>query len=281
MTGWLNGLIAIGLLLSIFYSGLDTGVSFGTLLEPKNVRAVQRFIAGLWPMETSPPFLWQILKLLWETVEISLVSTALAIVFALPLSVVAIRPQGEEFDVRRLGKLQWSLRWLVYYFVRALLGLLRGIPELMWALIFVVAVGLGPFPGILALAAHSTGILGKLYGEMFEAVDLRLVETARVSGCNQFQEFLFVRFPMSLSIFLSYTLFRWECNLRSATVLGFVGAGGIGTQLIISMKLFMYHEVSTLIFAILLLVIAIELLGQFLRVRVLRSDTGKGIREGR
>jgi phosphonate transport system permease protein len=232
----------------------------------------------MWPMEMSLPFLMRILELLLETVEISLVSTAIAIVFALPLSVVAIRPQGEEFDLRRLGKLQWALRWLVYYFVRGLLSLLRGIPELMWALIFVVAVGLGPFPGILALAAHSTGILGKLYSEMFEAVDYRLVETARVSGCSLFQEFLFVRLPMSLSVFLSYTLFRWECNLRSATVLGFVGAGGIGTQLIISMKLFMYQEVSSLIIAILLLVMAIEVFGQFLRVRAL-SAAGRSIRE--
>lgn len=279
MTGWLNTLIAFGLLLAIFFSGLDTGVSLGVLLEPKNIRAVQRFISGLWPLEVSPVFLWQVIKLLLETVEISLVSTALAILLALPLSLLAIRPQGEEFDLQRLGRVQWTMRWSVYYIVRGLLSLLRGIPELMWALIFVVAVGLGPFPGILALAAHSTGILGKLYGEMFEAVDYRLIETARVSGCSQFQEFLFVRFPMSLPVFLSYTLFRWECNLRAATVLGFVGAGGIGTQLIISMKLFMYREVSTLIIAILLLVVAIELLGQFLRGRVLGGNPGKALGE--
>lgn len=278
MTSWLNWLIASGILLSIIYSGIDTGTSFSALLEPRNLRAVQKFVTGLWPMETSPQFLLQVSKLLVETVEISLVSTALAILLALPMSVLAIRPQGEEFAVNRLGRIQWTLRWGLYYCVRGLLGLLRGIPELMWALIFVVAVGLGPFPGILALAAHSTGILGKLYGEMFEAVDSRLIETARVSGCDLFQEFLFVRFPMSLSIFLSYTLFRWECNLRSATVLGFVGAGGIGTQLIISMKLFMYHEVSTLILAILLLVITIELFGQYLRIRILEGNT-KGCRD--
>lgn len=279
MTGWLNWLIASGILLSIIYSGIDTGVSFGALLEPSNLRAVQKFVTGLWPMETSPQFLLHVSKLLVETVEISLVSTALAILFALPMSVLAIRPQGEEFAVTRLGRIHWTWRWGLYYGVRGLLGFLRGIPELMWALIFVVAVGLGPFPGILALAAHSTGILGKLYSEMFEAVDARLIETARVSGCDLFQEFLFVRFPMSLSIFLSYTLFRWECNLRSATVLGFVGAGGIGTQLIISMKLFMYHEVSTLILAILLLVITIELFGQYLRVRILEGSDGKGCRD--
>lgn len=278
MTGWLNWLIASCILLSIIYSGIDTGVSFGALLEPRNLRAVQKFVTGLWPMETSPQFLLQVSKLLVETVEISLVSTALAILLALPMSVLAIRPQGEEFAVTRLGRIPWTLRWVLYYCVRGLLGFLRGIPELMWALIFVVAVGLGPFPGILALAAHSTGILGKLYSEMFEAVDARLIETARVSGCDLFQEFLFVRFPMSLSIFLSYTLFRWECNLRSATVLGFVGAGGIGTQLIISMKLFMYHEVSTLILAIFLLVITIELFGQYLRVRILEGNT-KGCRD--
>ncbi|MEG6586354.1 phosphonate ABC transporter, permease protein PhnE [Dendrosporobacter sp. 1207_IL3150] len=279
MNNILNLIITLGVLVSIFYSGIDTGVSLGVLFEPKNIKAVQRFLTGLWPIETDAAFLLQTFKLLIETVEISLVSTAIAIVLALPLSIASIRPQGEEFTLKRLGMSEWTLRWILYYTVRSLLGLLRGIPELMWALIFVVAVGLGPFPGILALAAHSTGILGKLYSEMFEAVDSRLIETVRSSGSSQFQEFIFVRFPMSLSIFLSYTLFRWECNLRAATILGFVGAGGIGTQLIISMKLFMYHEVSTLIIAILLLVITLELMGQYVRARILTGNEGSGPRK--
>ncbi|MCM0757307.1 phosphonate ABC transporter, permease protein PhnE [Sporomusa sphaeroides DSM 2875] len=266
---WESYLITLALLLAIIISGIDTHFSPYTFLEPSSLKAMSRFASGLWPPETAPKFLAAIGKLLLETVEISLVATALAIVLALPLSVTAMRPRGEEFSLKVLGLPVWGMRWLVYYLSRSILALFRGIPELMWALLFVVAVGLGPFPGVLALTAHSVGILGKLYAEIFESVDQRLVEMARVTGANELQVLVFVRFPVTLPVFLSYTLFRWECNMRSATVLGFVGAGGIGTQLMISMKLFMYQEVATLVLAIFCLVIAVELVGQYLRTHIL------------
>ncbi|GAB4266695.1 MAG: hypothetical protein Kow00111_18790 [Thermincola ferriacetica] len=140
---------------------------------------------------------------------------------------------------------------------------------MLWALIFVVAVGLGPFPGVLALAAHSTGVLGKLYAEILESVDQRLVETGRATGASELAILLFVKIPASLPVLLSYTLFRWECNMRAATVLGFVGAGGIGTQLTISMQLFAYDEVSTLVLAILGLIFLVDIVGQVIRTRIL------------
>jgi len=227
----------------------------------------------LWPPETNPAFLSSVFKLLIETVEISIVATVLAILFALPLSLLAMRPRGEEYSWRVSGRALWSFRWTIYYLSRGVLAVLRGIPELMWALIFVVAVGLGPFPGVLALTAHGTGILGKLYAEMFESVDQRLVEMARAGGLDEFKIFVMTRIPVTLPVFLSYTLFRWECNMRSATLLGFVGAGGIGTQLMISMKLFVYPEVATLIIAILILVVLVELIGQYLRTRILDQES--------
>jgi phosphonate transport system permease protein len=137
--------------------------------------------------------------------------------------------------------------------------------------VFVVAVGLGPFPGVLALAAHSTGILGKLYAELFESVDQRLVEAGRSTGASDLGVLLFVRLPSMLPVLLSYTLFRWECNMRAATLLGFVGAGGLGSQLTISMKLFRYHEVLTIVLTIMLLVVLVDLTGQFIRTRILDS----------
>src|SRR5690606_37808096 len=109
-----------------------------------------------------------------------------------------------------------------------------------------VMVGLGPFPGVLALAAHSTGILGKLYAEMIETVNQNLVEAGRSTGASDLSVLAFVQVPSVLPMLLSYTLFRWECNMRAATVLGFVGAGGLGTQLVLSMKLSRYNEVLTL-----------------------------------
>lgn len=266
---WLNFLLTLCFLAVIIISGIDTHFAPEAFLDPSNVKAMHRFAGGLWPPEVSSKFIETIAALLWQTVEISLLATVLAIVGALPLSIIAMRPRGEEFSRLILGTPLWGLRWISYYVARAILALLRGIPELMWALLFVVAVGLGPFPGVLALTAHSVGILGKLYAEIFESVDQRLVEMARVSGCNELQVLSFVRIPVTLPVFLSYTLFRWECNMRSATVLGFVGAGGIGTQLMISMKLFMYQEVATLVMAIFMLVVAVELIGQYVRTRIL------------
>jgi phosphonate transport system permease protein len=266
---WHNCMLALTVLVAIVFSSMDTGFSPSSFLEPSNVKAMSRFAGGLWPPETDSKFLIAIAKLLLETVEISLVATALSIVAAFPLALLAMRPRGEETSRSVMGTPFWLVRWCWYYLARGILALLRGIPELMWALLFVVAVGLGPFPGVLALAAHSIGILGKLYAEMWESVDLRLVEMSRVTGASEMQIVAFVRMPDTLPVFLSYTLFRWECNMRSATVLGFVGAGGIGTQLMISMKLFMYQEVATLVIAILALVVIVELVGQYLRTRIL------------
>ena len=266
---WKSSLITFLLLLGVVISGLDTRFSPQAFLEPSTLQAMNRFAGGLWPPEVEQKFLFSIGKLLLETVEISLVATTLAIVLALPLSVAAMKPRGEEFSRKVIGCPTWVMRWMIYYLSRSILALFRGVPELMWALLFVVAVGLGPFPGVLALTAHSIGILGKLYAEIFESVDWRLVEMARVTGASELQILGFVRFPVTLPVFLSYTLFRWECNMRSATVLGFVGAGGIGTQLMISMKLYMYQEVATLVLAIFSLVIVVELIGQYLRTYIL------------
>ncbi len=271
---WLNFILGFVLLVVIVQSGIDTKFSPAAFAEPSNIKAMSRFAAGLWPPETDGKFLTAISKLLIETVKISIVSTALAILLAFPMALAAMRPRGEEYSRTVIGTPLWLLRWFCYHAARAMLALLRGVPELMWALLFVVAVGLGPFPGVLALTAHSIGILGKLYAEIFESVDLRLVEMTRATGASELQTLAYARLPVTLPVFLSYTLFRWECNMRSATVLGFVGAGGIGTQLMISMKLFMYQEVSTLILAIFLLVVAVEMIGQYLRTHIL-GDPGK------
>jgi len=124
-----------------------------------------------------------------------------------------------------------------------------------------------------APAAHSTGILGKLYSELFESVDQRVVEAARATGAGELTVTTLARVPLALPVLLSYTLFRWECNMRAARVLGFVGAGGLGTQLAISMKLFRYNEVLTLIVAILLLVTLVDLVGQIARARALDAPS--------
>jgi len=268
-TNLLNIVIAALFLAFVIYSGRETGFSPSAFADSGNLKAMGRFVAGLWPPETSSGFVKNTGQLVVETFEISLLGTVLAVILALPLAVLGTRPRGEEFSSASRGLLLWAAHFFSYHTARIFLNILRGIPELMWALIFVVAVGLGPFPGVLALAAHSTGVLGKLYSEIFESVDLRLVEMIRSTGAGEVAVLAFVRIPVTLPVFLSYTLFRWECNMRAATVLGFVGAGGIGTQLMISMKLFAYGEVLTLVATIFILVLIVDLAGQFIRANVL------------
>jgi phosphonate transport system permease protein len=211
--------------------------------------------------------------LILETVFISIAGTTLAFVMAVPLALAALRIRGEEASRGALGTPLWLLRWAVFGVARLVLNFARAIPELVWALVFVVAVGLGPFPGVLALAVHSAGILGKLYAELLESVDQRIVEVARVTGAGETAVTLLTRVPLALPVLLSYTLFRWECNMRAATVLGFVGAGGIGTQLSISMKLFRYDEVLTLALAILVLVTLVDVVSSIVRARILDAPS--------
>lgn len=267
--GYGNFFILLLVAILFLWSAKSTHLQFSTFTDSRNLESMGRFISGLWPMDLSSGFLQDIGRLMLETIAISVAGTVLAVILALPVTVGATRVRGEEFSRKSRSTLFWVCRWAVYYFSRFILNLGRGIPELLWALIFVVTVGLGPFPGVMALAVHSMGILGKLYSEILESVDQRLVETGRATGASELMVFVFVKIPASLPVLLSYTLFRWECNMRAAALLGLVGAGGIGTQLTISMQLFAYNEVSTLVVAILLLVILVDLFGQFIRTRLL------------
>jgi len=244
------------------------------LVAPNNGAAVARFIGGLFPPELAPVYLWRVAELMGQTAAISLAGTALAIVAAIPLALAATRRRGEEERRVARGDLSWALRWARYALARAVLNVARAVPEIVWALVFVVMVGLGPFPGVLALAIHSAGILGKLWAETLEGVDQRAVEAIRATGATEGGVTALARFPLALPVLLSYTLFRWECNLRAATVLGVVGAGGIGTELVLSFKLFRYHELLTLILAILLLIALVDLSGQLLRARLLDAAPG-------
>jgi phosphonate transport system permease protein len=275
----LNVLLVVAVTASVIWSGAGTRFSLATPFAPENVKSVARFIRGAFPPDLSPAFLLATLRLVVETVQISIVGTALAVALAAPLAAVAMRRSGEEFSPRVAGRLRWTLRWAAYSVARTVLNALRAVPELVWALLFVVAVGLGPYAGVLALAAHSTGVLGKLYAELFESVDARAVEAGRATGASELAVLVLVRVPMALPVLLSYTLFRWECNMRAATVLGFVGAGGLGTQLVISMKLFQYGEVLTLVLVLVGLVVLVDSVGQLVRARLLEHAGGDAIEE--
>jgi phosphonate transport system permease protein len=160
------------------------------------------------------------------------------------------------------------IRVVPYHVSRFILNVFRSVPDILWALVFVVALGLGPFPGALALAVHSAGVLGKLYSETLEAVPSRPVEALATTGANGFQSFLFGMLPQGMSNFTSLTLYQWECNIRSATILGFVGAGGIGQQILISMNLFDYSKVATLVGATVIVVLVVDRLSAAIRRRI-------------
>ena len=123
--------------------------------------------------------------------------------------------------------------------------------------------------------AFATGVLGKLYSELLESVDQRAVEAVRATGAREITVTMLARLPLALPVLLSYTLFRWECNLRAATVLGLVGAGGIGTELILAFRLFRYHELLTLVVAVLALVALIDVAGQVIRAQLLDAPAAR------
>ena len=191
-----------------------------------------------------------------ETIQIAVWGTLLAVVFSIPLSLLAAR------NTTPLIRLPWfnehwerlGLHLLVFHATRMFLNVLRGINELIFALIFVSAVGLGPFAGVLAIAVHATGMLSKFCGEEIEGVDRGQVEAMQATGASKMQVILFAVIPQAIPAFISYSIFRFDVSIRSATVLGLVGAGGLGFSLIKTLKLFKYHETATCILVIFLLV---------------------------
>jgi phosphonate transport system permease protein len=176
-----------------------------------------------------------------ETVQIAIWGTLLAIILSIPLSF--------------LGARNTSPHIVVFHLTRLLLNALRAINELVFALIFVSAVGLGPFAGVLAVALHATGMLAKFCAEEIEGVDKGQVEAQMATGASRMQVILFGVAPQIVPQFIGYAIYRLDVSIRSATVLGLVGAGGLGFSLIQNMKLFKYHQTATCILVIFLLVL--------------------------
>lgn len=192
-----------------------------------------------------------------ETVQIAVWGTLLAVLPAIPLSFLAAR------------NLQ-SNRW-VYQSTRQALNVVRSINELILALVFVSAVGLGPFPGVLALALHGAGMLGKFFADAIEEIDQGPLEALRATGARPLQVIVFGVLPQVVTAWIAVVLYRFEVNLRSATVLGMVGAGGLGFELVSSLKLFRYPETATCIIVITVMVIVADTLSSQLRHRIQRN----------
>src|SRR5215468_5989977 len=184
------------------------------------------------------------------TVQIAIWGTALAAVLGAPFAILAssnIAPQ-----------------WVVQP-VRRLMDACRAINEIVFALLFVVAVGLGPFAGVMALFVHNTGVFSKLYSEAVEAIDPRPVEGIRATGARRIPEIVFGVIPQVVPLWSSFVLYRLETNVRSATTLGIVGAGGIGQTLYENIRGFQYSETATIVIIIVLTVMLIDMLSARIR----------------
>jgi phosphonate transport system permease protein len=188
------------------------------------------------------------------TIKMAIWGTVLAAIAALPLSTLAAT--------------NTSPNRVVYQIARRLLDVLRGLNEFVLALIFVAAVGLGPFPGILALAVHTTGVLAKLYAEAIEVVDPGQLEAVQASGASPIQVFTHAIFPQIAPTVVSMTLYRFESNVRAASVLGLVGAGGIGLYVTESMRSFNFREASAVLIVILCAVFLVDMISARVRQRL-------------
>ena len=191
---------------------------------------------------------------MWETVQIALWGTFLAVFLAVPMGLAAARNIAPVWIVQ-------PVRWLM--------NLLRSIPDLVIGLVFVVAVGLGPLAGVLAITLNTAGVLAKLFSEAVESIDKGPVEGVRATGASRLHEIVWGVIPQVAPLWTSFALYRFESNSRSATVLGLIGAGGIGQVLFDNMNGFEYQNVSAIIIVVVVAVTLIDLLSQGMRKRLL------------
>ena len=215
-------------------------------------RGIADILARAWPpaLARLPDALWPAL----ETVDIALFGTTVAVVLALPLATLAARNTAPARPLYALS--------------RGVIALARVVPDLVWALIFVTAVGLGPFPGALAISVHSVGMLGRLFAETIEDMDMGPVEALTMTGAGRMAVFSHAVVPTVLPSLLGIALYRLDENIRSSLVLGFVGAGGIGFQLLTAMNLFQYRTVAMLLVVTFVIVVAAERISAALRRRI-------------
>ena len=256
-TRWL---VLAGFAALVVWSNEGTGVDPGALFGREGVGQIWAYAVRLFPPDLSRAALREAAVGAWETFAISFAGSVLAVCVALPLALLTARTtlyRGAR--IFRIG---------VYVAAKGLLNLLRTIPEILWALIFVFMVGLGPFPGVLALGFHTGGVLGKLFGEVLEDVDPRPLEALQATGASRLRILLYGVLPQAAPQFVSYALYRWEVNIRAAAILGFVGAGGLGQRIHVTISLFLDHQLLTLILAVYVMVTLVDFLSTYLRRRL-------------
>lgn len=244
--------------------GVGIGVAIAILIAAVRTTEIDlwELVTGLprlgsWVTRSWPPDLSELpsfMVAIWETLAIALLGTGFAILLAFPLSLLIARNLTPSTAIALP--------------LRGLLNLLRGIDTAIFALFFVAVVGLGPFAGMLGVAFHTTGSMAKLYAEVLETLPPEPIEAIEVTGCDRLRTFTFAVLPEALPGLVGISLYLWEFNVRSSVILGIVGAGGIGYELLVSLKLLDFGRLATILGLILIMVSAIDWLSAQLRQRL-------------
>lgn len=246
----ISTLLLLAALLALTIASFATlPLKWSALFTLDAARTTGEFLRGFSPPELAPAFLSKTAQAAAETLAMSALGTAIAALFGLALALPA---SG------RFGRTARAV-------TRLLLNASRSIPELVWASILLIAAGLGPFAGTLALTAHTTGVLGRLFADALENSSQQPETTLRINGAAPLAAFLYATLPLALPQMLSYTLYRWENNIRAAAILGVVGAGGLGQMLKYHLSLFQMQQAATVIVAMLILVALVDAISFALR----------------
>jgi len=241
--------LAVGALVVASFVSLD--LRWSDFLSRDALARMAAFAASFFPPQASPAFLRSTFGAALETLAMSLLGSLLAAVGGLVLALPASLQEAGAGLPRRAA--------------RGVLNVLRAVPELVWASLLLIAAGLGPFPGTLALALHTTGVLGRLFAEAIENTPRAPADALRTHGVGPVAVFFYATLPQVLPQLVSYTLYRWENNIRAAAVLGVVGAGGLGQLLAFHMGLFHMGKTATVLIGMLLLVGLVDSLSYGLR----------------
>jgi phosphonate transport system permease protein len=243
---------SVALLLLVVASFVSLNLDWAAFASLEAGRSMYRFMAEFFPPDLSPKFVNKVVLAAWETLAMSALGTIMAAVLGLALAVPASRISQQDS-----AWLRSPTRWL--------LNALRAIPELVWAALLLISAGLGPMAGTLALALHTSGVLGRLFAEAMENIPTGPGDALRTQGVGPLRVFAYATLPQVLPQLMSYTLYRWENNIRAAAVLGVVGAGGLGQMLSFNMGLFLMNKTATILGAMLLMVACVDALSFGLR----------------
>jgi len=237
--------VVLGMIVLVVLSFLSLDLQWAKFFSGEAMARMGRFVAELLSPATQPRFLARLWPATLETLAMSVVGTLLAAIFVLLLALPASKVSAQD-----------PAHWRAPS--RLLLNALRSVPELMWAALLLIAAGLGPFAGTLALAIHTTGVLGRLFAEAIENAPEGPGFSLRMRGIGEGRVFLYATLPQVLPQLVSYTLYRWENNIRAAAVLGVVGAGGLGQMLAFHLGLFQMPQTSSVLVAMIVLVLLVD-----------------------